>query len=75
MAKGMIRMAPLGANVPPAAKAAAEAAQAAIMAGKPAFAGPIKDQSGQVRVAAGSAMEDKDILSMNWLAEGVQGKV
>jgi len=75
MAKGMIRMAPLGANVPPAAKAAAGAAQAAIMAGQPAFAGPIKDQSGQVRVAAGSAMEDKDILSMNWLAEGVQGKV
>jgi len=75
MAKGMIRMAPSGPNVPPAAWAAAQAAQAAITAGKPAFAGPIKDQAGQVRVAAGAAMEDKDILSMNWLAEGVQGKV
>ena len=75
MAKGMIKMGPMGPGVPPAARAAAEAAQAGIVAGKPVFAGPIKDQAGQVRVAAGAVMEDKDVLAMNWLAEGVQGKV
>ncbi len=75
MAAGMIRMAPFGPNVPAEARAAAEAAQAAIVAGKPVFAGPIKDQAGAVRVAAGAALADKDILAMNWLAEGVQGKV
>jgi basic membrane protein A len=75
MAAGMIRMAPFGPNVPPEARVAAEAAQAAIVAGRPVFAGPIKDQAGAVRVAAGAALADKDILAMNWLAEGVQGKV
>lgn len=75
MAAGMIKMGPLGPGVPAAARAAAEAAQAGIVAGKPVFAGPIKDQAGTVRVAAGSALADKDILPMNWLVEGVQGKV
>lgn len=75
MAAGMIRMTPFGPNVPVEARAAAEATQAAIMGGKPVFAGPIKDQAGAVRVAAGAALADKDILAMNWLTEGVQGKV
>lgn len=74
MAVGMIRMASLGASVPAAARAALEARQAEIVAGKPVFAGPIKDQAGQTRVAAGAALDDKDILSMNWFVEGVQGK-
>lgn len=75
LATGMLKMAPLGPNVPPAARAAYEARMAEIVGGKPVFAGPIKDQAGQVRVPAGAALEDKDILAMNWLAEGVQGKV
>lgn len=75
IATGMLKMAPLAANVPAPARAAFEARTAELAAGKPVFAGPIKDQAGQVRVAAGAVMEDKDILAMSWLAEGVQGKV
>ena len=75
IAAGMVKMAPLGPGVPGPAKAALEARQAEIAAGRPVFAGPIKDQAGQVRVAAGVALADKDILAMNWLVEGVQGKV
>ena len=75
VATGMLKMSPLGTNVPAPARAAFEGRTAELKAGKPVFAGPIKDQAGQVRVAAGAVMEDKDILAMSWLAEGVQGKV
>ncbi len=73
---GMVRMAPLASAVPAEAVADMMAKQAAMASGQvPGFAGPIRDQAGKERVAAGSAMPDKDILAMNWLAEGVQGKV
>ena len=39
------------------------------------FAGPIKDQSGKVQVAAGKAMSDGEMLGMKWYVEGVQGKL
>lgn len=35
--------------------------------------GPLKDQSGAEKVAAGKALELKDILSMDWFVEGVKG--
>ena len=37
------------------------------------FTGEIKDQSGKVRVAAGTTMPDQELRSINWLAEGIQG--
>ena len=37
------------------------------------FVGPIKDQSGKLRIAKGSAAEDKDLLGMTWFVEGVVG--
>lgn len=39
------------------------------------FAGPIKDQSGKVRIPGGKAMSDGEMLGMNWYVEGVQGKL
>ena len=39
------------------------------------FQGPVKDQSGKVRVAAGSVMSDEDMLGFNWYVEGVVGKL
>jgi basic membrane protein A and related proteins len=39
------------------------------------FAGPIKDQTGKVRIAPGSALGDSAQLSMNWFVEGVVGTV
>jgi hypothetical protein len=39
------------------------------------FAGPIDDQDGKPKVAAGAALADKDILEMKWFVEGVQGKI
>ena len=72
---GMVKMAPPAAFVPAAAAADMKAKQADIVAGTlQPFAGPLKDQAGKERVAAGAAMPDKDILAMNWFVEGVQGK-
>ena len=39
------------------------------------FTGPIKDQSGKVRVAAGKTMTNDELAGMNWYVEGVQGSI
>ena len=73
--EGMVVMAPLNGAVPEEAAAAMKAQDAEMKAGKlPPFKGPIKDQSGKERVAAGAQLGDKEILSMNWFVQGVQGK-
>ena len=36
---------------------------------------PIKDQSGAEKVAAGKSLSFGDILGLNWLVEGVEGKL
>jgi len=37
------------------------------------FTGPIKDQSGAEKVAAGTVMADADLLGFNWFVQGVVG--
>jgi basic membrane protein A and related proteins len=37
------------------------------------FTGPIKDQSGKERVAAGKPIPDSELAGINWLVDGVQG--
>ena len=39
------------------------------------FAGPLKDNTGKEMVAAGAQSSDKDLLSMQWLVEGVSGSI
>lgn len=73
---GFIRMATRSPALPASVGKELDAAEAAIIAGdlKP-FAGPIKDQSGKMRVTEGAELSDGDINSMTWLVEGVQGRV
>ena len=50
--------------------------KAEIVAGKFAvFAGPIKAQDGSIKVPAGKSLTDKEIDSINWYVEGVEGKL
>jgi len=51
-------------------------AEADIVSGKlKPFAGPIKDQNGAQKVAAGATLTDDQLKGINWLVEGVQGKL
>ena len=37
------------------------------------FAGPIKDQAGNVKVPAGKTLADPELQRLNWYVEGVDG--
>lgn len=76
MADGIIKLAPLTANVAPGTAAAIATAQKRILsAPNMEFAGPIYDQKGKLKVAKGKTLSDKDQLSMDWFVQGVVGKV
>jgi simple sugar transport system substrate-binding protein len=74
--EGMVVMAPLNSAVPPAAVKVFEEKKAAIIDGslKP-FMGPIKDNAGVEKVAAGKMMSDEDFNKINWFVAGVEGNV
>ena len=73
---GLLAMAAYNAALPKDVIAMAEQAEADIRAGKRhPFQGPIKDQAGKVVLPAGKTLGDKELLSMNWYVEGVQGKL
>ena len=71
--KGMVGMAPYGDAVPADVRAAADAVEAGITDGSlNPFAGPIKNQAGEVVVADGAAMTDEELSVMDWYVEGVE---
>lgn len=60
--------------VPQAVKDLVAARKRDIISGKrPVFAGPLQDQSGALRVAAGSEPSDQDKLAMHYFVKGVDG--
>jgi simple sugar transport system substrate-binding protein len=72
---GMLKMAPF-ANMPPEVAALATTTEDDIASGKNRiFTGPIKDQGGAMKVPAGTTMDDAALSSMQWLVEGVEGKL
>ena len=76
LAEGMVKMAPLNAAIPSDAAKVFEEKKAAIVGGKlKPFQGPLKDQSGTVKVAAGSALSLADLKGMNWYVQGVEGTI
>lgn len=71
--EGLIKIAPYNDSVPENVRREADAVKDAIIAGTlNPFSGPIKDQKGEERVAAGQTLADADLLKIDWLAEGVQ---
>ena len=72
----MLFRSPLNQAVPADAAKLFEEKKAAMIAGKfHPFQGPIKDQSGAIKVAAGSVMPLKELLSINYYVQGVEGSV
>lgn len=74
--EGMVDLAPYNKALPADVIALAERHKKAIISGaEHSFDGPIRDQSGMVRVAAGARMSDAELLAFDWFVEGVQGKL
>jgi len=77
--EGMVRVDSFGPRMPPAVRQEVLERQEAMSQGKlhafQAGKAPIRDNQGRVRIPAGSTLEDAAILQMNWLAEGVVGKL
>ncbi len=74
--EGMVQVSHFGARVPAALQTEVLARQWDIAAGRlRPFAGPIVDNEGRTVIDKGAALTDEQILSMNYLVAGVQGKV
>ena len=76
--EGMVRVGAFGPRVPAAVQQEVLARQQDIAAGRlqPFATRPaVRDNQGHVVIAAGKLLSDAQILAMNWLVEGVQGKL
>ncbi|MBA3777053.1 MAG: BMP family ABC transporter substrate-binding protein, partial [Betaproteobacteria bacterium] len=74
--EGFIKMAPFNKSVPQDVQDTVKKAEAEIAAGKlHPFTGPIKDNAGKERLAAGKAMTDDVLSKMDYYVDGVQGKL
>jgi simple sugar transport system substrate-binding protein len=74
--EGMVKMSPLNPVVSADAAKAFDEKKKAIIAGKfHPFQGPVVDQSGAVKVAAGAVMPLGELLSLNYYVKGVEGSV
>lgn len=73
---GFVKLAPLGKSVPADVQASTLATVEGLRTGavKP-FTGPIKDQKGTVRIAAGVVPSDAELQTIDWLVEGVTGNL
>ncbi|HEY1329140.1 MAG TPA: BMP family ABC transporter substrate-binding protein [Casimicrobiaceae bacterium] len=74
--EGMIAMGPFGKTVPKETQDLMKKAEAEIASGTlHPFTGPMKDNDGKERLAAGKAITDDALSKMDYYVEGVQGKL
>lgn len=74
MKEGEVEMSPFNEKMPADVKAAAQKIIDETKAGTyEVFTGPIADQSGAEKIAAGVVVPDEDLLKMDWYVQGVQG--
>lgn len=74
--EGMIVLTPLNPAVPADVARLFEGKKQDIASGRlNPFAGPLKDNKGTPRVAAGTALTDQQLMLIDWYVEGVEGSV
>jgi basic membrane protein A len=74
--EGLLELAPFGPMVPDDVKALVEQEKQRIISGEfDVFAGPINDNTGELRVPEGETMTDEEKLAFDWLVEGVRGTI
>jgi len=72
---GMLKMSPFS-NMPDDVKAQAQQTVDDISSGKiKIFSGPLADQTGAVKLPAGQVMDDGTLSGLQWLVQGVEGKL
>ena len=72
--KGIVNLSPISSMVPADVKNKVLQTKDSITAGDiKVFTGPIKDQTGTVRIADGAVAPDSELLGMTWFVEGVIG--
>jgi len=75
MKEGIVKLAALGPSVPKEALPQFEDRRNAIVAGKfHPFAGPIAEQGGKPRIAAGQVLAEAELWQMKWYVDGIVGK-
>jgi basic membrane protein A len=76
MPEGMNDLVSVNATLPDNVKKQVADKKAEIVSRKfHVFQGPIKLQDGSIKVAAGTTLTDKEVDSINWYVEGVEGKL
>lgn len=76
IAKGMVDIAPLNPVIPHDVQQLVMAKRQQFINGTAnPFDGPVKDQTGTIRVPQGEILSDKEQLSMNWYVEGIEGSI
>ncbi len=71
--EGMVKMSPYGDAVPEGVRKEADAVHDGIIAGTlHPFTGPIRNQAGEVKIAAGETIDDETLLKMDWYVAGVE---
>jgi len=76
MADDVIRIPDYNKKIPAPVVAEAKKIVAGIKAGTfHPFTGPIKDQTGKVRVPAGKTMTNAELAGMNWYVQGIEGSI
>ena len=74
--EGMVEISAYGPAVTPEVGEAADKVKNAIIAGElHPFAGPIRNQAGELVVAEGEHLSDEQLLKMDWYVQGIQGKL
>lgn len=72
----MVKLAPFNAKVPQSVRAKVLAVEQELKSGHDAiFAGPILDQNGKEVLPAGKTYDDQQLMTMQMLVKGVQGKL
>jgi simple sugar transport system substrate-binding protein len=73
LASGEVEIGPYNAKVPADVVAAAEKVKNDIISGAlHPFAGPINDNTGAERVAAGDIIDDGEYWAVDWYVEGIE---
>lgn len=74
IADGVVDIAPMTSLVPDDVKTLVNQKRQDIIDGKlNIFSGPLKDQTGAVKVQDGQKMTDSEVLNMDWFVQGVDG--